>query len=93
MENTLHVYGQKDRHDDVFVIGNVEGLKRLRDALNSVLSGSKNEAKETSFAQDGEGFNVYVKRVFGDELEKAHLPYADGPGEGSVPYRLMDMLK
>ena len=33
----LHVYGQFQWHDDCFVVGNIEGLRRMRDALSAAI--------------------------------------------------------
>lgn len=55
----LHVYGPEAWHNSAYVIGNPNGLKALRDAIDEALE--KGTAKrECIVASDGEGFYIRV---------------------------------
>lgn len=73
---TLHVFNQYCNHDDVWLRGNREALKRLRDALDVVLQPGKDAGAVGMWANDGEGYNVYILAVDDEEKWKnAALPY------------------
>lgn len=59
----LVVIGQYCEHDDARVIGNVAGLRALRDALDVVLSRPASRAGRQVFAPDGEGYLVHAQRL------------------------------
>ena len=57
----LHVYGQRAHHDDVFIVGNRSALKKLKKAIEEVLS--KKEGGESIIAvsvNDGEGYDLHI---------------------------------
>ena len=62
----LHVYGQHCEHDEVYIVGNREGLWRLKRALDKALIYEKGkliyhpEESEEVMASDGEGYDVHV---------------------------------
>lgn len=77
----LHVYGQDHEHEDVFVVGNTEGLQALRDAIDRALAKQDNVDADLVFAGDGEGYMVFaiVNNAEWDEArwQKLALPYSD----------------
>lgn len=76
-KNKLHVYGQPYCHDDLWVVGDEQGLLALRDALNEVLSGRKDLACGQSMTADGEGFDILVWKRPSEDLDSMLLPYVD----------------
>ena len=76
MKNWLHLYGQRECHDWVWIVGDGEGLRRLRqaidDALNIPVGGWT-----TTFCGDGEGYRIQVRWKREAEMETLILPYSD----------------
>lgn len=73
----LHVYGQGAWHEDAFIVGNVEALVALRDALNKLLDadgigfvnlpdGYIGNAELEFWVNDGEGYPLHVTLLNGD---------------------------
>ena len=61
----LHVYASPYEHDSPIVVGDLVGLRALRDALDAAMSDSEAVAGGQAvtsplFAQDGEGYEVIV---------------------------------
>ncbi len=56
----LHVYEHYAHHDDVWVVGNVDGLLALRNAIDKVLNSTGKVANAEVMASDGEGYDVQV---------------------------------
>lgn len=90
-QDILHVYPQLMNHSPVQIKGTREGLLLLQKAINSLISkGGSPEGistKFTTFASDGEGFEVTVEMlpqaVFGEEV----LPYVEDIGLGCYQCR------
>ena len=67
----IHIYAQDSWHDNAHIVGTVDGLRALRDTLNHILetpapSGQENPLYPehmTVFANDGEGYHLYVHRL------------------------------
>ena len=70
----VHVYAQAQYHDDCYVVGNLEGLKRLRAALDKCISTVEAKdpdgiadpakyciAKAEVMTSDGEGYDLKVQ--------------------------------
>ena len=73
---TLHIYGQEAWHDDVYVIGDIEALKELRDTIDKLLLTKESQESPTFFCGDGEGFSVRVMVATEEELDRViALPY------------------
>jgi hypothetical protein len=54
----LHVYAQGHEHDDLYVIGNRDGLEKLKKAVEKALT--QEVGKESVITNDGEGFDAVV---------------------------------
>lgn len=73
----LHVYAQAFWHEDAYIVGNVEGLRALRRAIDAALKVGHAESAELSCG-DGEGYCVRVFRVEGAEpWPRLAVPYTD----------------
>ena len=68
----IHVIAQKAWHDPAFIVGNREGLERLRDTIIAALS-TEDIASMDAFADDGEGFRLHVCCVTDAGMET--VPY------------------
>lgn len=83
----LHIYSPPFYHQEAFIVGNREGLERLRDALDALLSaGQEKVVSETVFHGDGEGYEVCCARddsPFGDDAfwNRLSSPYTVDCGE------------
>ncbi|MFJ6411301.1 hypothetical protein ACIQLG_00720 [Terribacillus saccharophilus] len=76
--NHLHLYAQTRHHADAFIVGNREGLTRLRDALNKSLEDGQAQAE--FFPSDGEGYDTYIKLLNDDDeelFESLEMPYSE----------------
>jgi len=87
----LHIHSQAFEHDAAWVIGDIESLTALRDALNAVIAGEKRTSSAESMVVDGEKFVTLVRLVDWNELKAHHLPlpYKSRVGERS-PFHLFD---
>ena len=60
-EKLLHVYEHYAQHDEVWMVGNVDGLLALRNANDAVLNKAEGNATHAEvMASDGEGYAVHV---------------------------------
>lgn len=81
----LNVYGQTMGHDELWILGNREGLTALRDALNRTLNNKPvDDLTYTSVeteVTDGESFNTIIvcqdKPLQDKAWDDLHLPYVD----------------
>ena len=71
----LHIYGQDCWHSEAFILGDTEGLKALRDAIDKALATGQGFA--SAFVNDGEGFFTAIAQVDKDTLDKLAVPYTD----------------
>jgi len=88
----IHIYGQSMNHDDLFIIGNKEGLIALSDALDMVSAHWNDDSIGVDvFAKDGEGYKIIIKRANDDEMEQLMLPYTEGYAnwKGKSPVELI----
>jgi hypothetical protein len=77
MKNRLHIYAQSSYHEHAFIVGDTESLEMLRDAIESALN-YDGIGMATSYASDGEGFELEVYREDGHAFwDKSRLPYTD----------------
>lgn len=67
----LHVYGQSAWHDDVFIVGNRQALKALREAIGKALEQGQGETNDV-FVADGEGYGV-AEKLYGDPDERGKV--------------------
>jgi len=77
-KGTLHIYGQSDTHEPVYIIGDYEALRRLATAVGNAMSSMSKDifhfrSKTDTFCADGEGYDIYVIRH--DKMEEIVVPY------------------
>lgn len=87
----LHIYPQASWHEEAYVVGNIDGLVALRDAINRAL-GTGSPQAATEFPADGEGYRVLVLPVSEDGVRMLRLPYCEPKEEwpGKHPFEVMD---
>lgn len=69
----LHVYGPGAWHDEARIRGTADVLRKLRDAIDRVLTLNAEQRIE-AFTSDGEGFDLAVE-VVGSWNDLGALPY------------------
>lgn len=69
----LHIYGQANWHDDAFIVGNEQGLLRLRAAIDRALANGTSAA--SAFPRDGEGYSTFVMKMSDKQMEQLTMPY------------------
>lgn len=76
----LHIYAQELNHDEAFIVGNKEGLLRLKEAIDKALNEEAYLSRNV-FVSDGEGYNVVVicndKEPQDDTWQNLILPYTN----------------
>jgi hypothetical protein len=73
----VHIFAQAQWHDDAFIIGNREGLMRIRDAIDRALGENVRDAAAVSVS-DGEGYTCFVAVEEG--MDDVRVPYTDPIG-------------
>lgn len=75
--NTLHIYGQENWHDEVYIVGTHAALKDLWLTIGEVLHSGKEDTNSgvNFYTNDGEGYTVYLFRVPEKELNTLCVPY------------------
>lgn len=71
----IHLFSPELHHAEQGIIGNREGLKALIQTIQKALNDDK--ADDPFFVSDGEGFNLFVKCLPDNRLNKAALPYKE----------------
>jgi len=79
-DRTLHIYAQSVWHDNAEIIGTVDGLTRLRDAINEALASGVGVANV--MASDGEGYYAAVKMVAESDFRGLASQYTDEVANG-----------
>lgn len=79
----LHMYGQTYPHDDVFIVGNREGLEQLHKRIEEALKGKKNKKLKELSVTDGEQFECFI--ICEEEIKEKNIlrPYADKTFSGN----------
>ena len=83
----LHVYGSPMWHEDVYIVGNTEGLIALRATIDDALRRKKPHmpASESFTPADGETYRLAVVRQDADWQDKGWqslaLPYSEEPAK------------
>jgi hypothetical protein len=70
----LHVVPQYTYHDDAEILGTAEALTALRDAISYALK--RGEAEMDTFASDGEGYTLMVRKLEPAAFGEARPYYA-----------------
>ena len=82
-DDTLHVYASEHPHEEVYLAGTPDALRKVGAAIDRALVSKRPEFAPT-FTADGEGFVVVVMPC--DEMADTALPYAHTrTGEGRLP--------
>ena len=72
----LHVYGQEQQHEEVYILGTKEALIALKTAIDKVIQTDK-PGLAAAFTTDGEGFYTIVKQIDSEGMKDYCLPYTD----------------
>lgn len=73
----LHLYAQSQWHHPSYIAGDREALMKLRHAITLALGDIDYQAKAEFFTNDGEGYQLYIKMMPSEWMEKVELPYTD----------------
>lgn len=71
----VHVYAQRQWHDEAFIVGDTLALTELRDALSAALEAGRGSA--LVMAADGEGYHLHVVRHETARMDRMRLPYSE----------------
>lgn len=71
--DTLHVYASEHPHEEAFLTGTPDALRRLRDAIDRALENKRPECAVV-YASDGEGHAVVVQPC--EDMTGVVVPYA-----------------
>ncbi len=69
----LHLWSPEYFHSEGYVVGNYEGLIRLRNVIDNAITNGF--SMDSVYIGDGEGYNLYVFRF--DNIMHAAVPYRD----------------
>ncbi|AAW62215.1 Hypothetical protein GOX2484 [Gluconobacter oxydans 621H] len=84
--NVLHIVAQPMPHDDAYIIGTPEGLKRLRDAIDAALTAPGHPRSASVMCDDGEGYYAVVRCVSGRKMGEAPFGYTDEACKDGRPW-------
>lgn len=73
--NTLHVYGQAQWHDEVYIVGDFGSLYALKEAIDRALVSGRDKCEQ--FTNDGEGYDINVIKTDEATMDKIGVPYHD----------------
>lgn len=73
----VHLYGQEMWHCEAFILGNAEGLRALRDAIDRALAAPGQPQAFEPFVRDGEGYALAIACLDDETMGRAALPYHD----------------
>lgn len=73
--DVIHIFGQDAWHDDAYIVGTPEAMKRLRDTIDRALSGGRAEME--TFVNDGEGYGIIAIVADPETIDKIGVPYTD----------------
>lgn len=76
---TLHIYGQLWQHDNAYIVGTEDDLKKLADSICAAIE--KGHPCSDFFTADGEGFSTYVSSKGEELMGQVKLPYHDVDSE------------
>ncbi|WP_417899852.1 hypothetical protein ABN702_06095 [Bacillus haimaensis] len=97
----LHIYGQKNWHDDAIIVGNKTALKDLRNVINNAIQ--YGEGRLVTSSSDGEGYQLFISCLPGEtennkDWQQIILPYHDKemyvPNENEIdPFSLLTLYR
>lgn len=73
----LHLYAQEQWHSPAYIVGDREGLMKLCHAITLALGDVDYQSSAEFFTNDGEGYQLFIKMMTSELMEKAQLPYTD----------------
>ncbi|MFJ6411298.1 hypothetical protein [Terribacillus saccharophilus] len=80
-EKLVQIYAQQCHHGSSYIVGNLQGLKELRDAIDEAIRTGQSDA--LLCPSDNELYDVKVRMLNADEAEKIELiqmPYTEQYG-------------
>jgi hypothetical protein len=80
MGTVLHLHAGNQWHDDGYVVGDRQGLLRLREAIDNALAFEAEKTGQSCaavYVNDGEGYNCYVICVPNAQIDSLAVPYTD----------------
>jgi len=80
----LHIIAQEYCHGTAFLVGNRSALVKLRAAIDTALSDGV--ANVAMFADDGEGYGVYIRVVTTKEMKAVPFGYTDADAQRCRPW-------
>ena len=84
----LHLYAQPFQHADGWIVGDVESLKALRDAIDRALA--DDHAAVSAMTADGEEYPLLIVQATEEDFGSVALPYGEGQGfSGKHPFKLL----
>jgi len=74
----MHIYPQTDHHSAVGIVGNRLALTLLMHAIGDVLHDPERfRADVKLMPKDGEEYDIYIRCLSDEEMEKRKLPYRE----------------
>jgi len=73
----LHLYAQSQWHSTAYIAGDREGLMKLCHAITLALGDVDYQSSAEFFTNDGEGYQLYIKMMPSELMDKVVLPYTD----------------
>ncbi len=80
----LHLYAQPSQHTDAWVVGTLDALQALRDAIDAALVTGQ-ASSMSAYANDGEGYVLVVLPRTKEELDALTTPYTEDFAHPSEP--------
>lgn len=71
----LHIYGQKDWHDEAIIVGNRQALEKLKQLIELALE--KGDGMHHFWPNDRECYELYVSCQDDQTMEKLTVPYTE----------------
>jgi hypothetical protein len=78
-ERVLHIYAQAFWHEEAVIVGTREALLALADAINVAVLKDNSDGVERmeAYTADGEGYDVRIRLMDENSMNKLVLPYTD----------------
>lgn len=84
----LQLHGQKFEHDEAFIVGTREELRKLSFLIVEAGDSTSGYRSGRFFSSDGEGYTIHAIRVTPEEAKRLAHQYTDGVDRGSTPQTL-----
>ncbi|HOW51778.1 MAG TPA: hypothetical protein PLV42_07020 [bacterium] len=107
MKNVLHIYGPACWHDEIVIVGDLDGLLTLKKAVDRALMVAIVPDRDRAQAlrteppypfdinhKDGEGSSLYIAVATPEQMDKFPLPYTDEPANlSNEPEQYQDLYE